>query len=120
MKKEAPRVPRKIYQEKSDKPKKRKKIKKKKTKADLKKEFHHSLQEALRHIEIFNRIVMGSEKIDHLNRAAVLLDKCLDLRPGNHILRKQVKICREELNTVKEAPAGSNSSSIDILISKEF
>jgi hypothetical protein len=55
-------------------------------KAELKKEFLNHCQKVIEHMEIFYRISMVNEKMTHLEQSLVH-------RPGNHLLRNQIKLC---------------------------
>ncbi len=92
----------------------------KKTKAALKKELIEHCQKAKEHLEIFNRIPMVGEKLDHLDRAISHLEKCLEERPGNHILRNQLKISREELYALQNSTQKSADNIIEILFSTDL
>jgi hypothetical protein len=107
----------KIIKKKSSKLQERSKKHKKNSKATLKKDFLTNCQKAIEHIMIFNRIPMTNEKINHLNTAITYLEKCLVHRPGNHLLRNQIKICREEQLLVKESNKRSANNVIEILLS---
>ncbi|MHC4269962.1 MAG: hypothetical protein ACYSWS_09930 [Planctomycetota bacterium] len=88
---------------------------KKSTKAELKKEFINQCQKAIEHLEVFNRISMVNEKINHLNSAITHLNESLSHKPGNHLLRNQIKLCREELVALKETDKRSADNSVEIL-----
>lgn len=117
MEKPVPFFQKKIIKKKSSKLQDRSKKPKKSTKATLKKEFLANCQKAIEHIMIFNRIPMVNEKLNHLNTAITHLEKCLVYRPGNHLLRNQIKICREELLLLKESNQRSANNVIEILLS---
>ena len=89
---------------------------KKSTKAELKKEFLNHCQKAVADLEIFNRISMVHEKAIHLNMAITHLEKCLLHRPENHLLRNQIKLCKEELIILKE----TGERSVDILFTADL
>ncbi|MFQ5687027.1 MAG: hypothetical protein ACE5GV_10240 [Candidatus Scalindua sp.] len=93
---------------------------KKITKTELKKEFLNHCGKAIEHIQIFNRISMVNEKITHLNTAIMHLKECLVHRPGNHLLRNQMKICREELLVLKETGKRSAGNTIEILFTTDL
>ncbi len=117
MEKPVPFFQKKIIKKKALKPKDRNIKHKKDTKATLKKEFLTNCQKAIEHIMIFNRSSMVNEKLNHLNTAIIHLEKCLMHRPGNHLLRNQIKICREELLLLKESNKRSANNVIEILLS---
>lgn len=110
----------KIIKKKSSKARYRYTKHKKNTKAELKKEFLTNCQKAIEHIKVFNRIQMVNEKTNHLNMAITHLEKCLVYRPGNHLFRNQIKICREELFTLKESKKRSSKNIIGILLSMDL
>ena len=87
---------------------------KKSTKAELKKEFLNHCQKAVADLEIFNRISMVHEKAIHLNMAITHLEKCLLHRPENHLLRNQIKLCKEELIILKETGERSVDNTVEI------
>ncbi len=88
---------------------------KKSTKAELKKEFLNHCQKAIEHLEVFNRISMVNEKMNHLNIAITHLNESLSHKPGNHLLRNQLKFCRNEFIALKETDKRSADNSVDIL-----
>lgn len=93
---------------------------KKSTKAELKKEFLNHCQKATTHLEIFNRISMVNEKTTHLNTAMTHLEECLVHRQGNHLLRNQIKLCREELILLKETGKHSAENTVEILFTTDL
>lgn len=74
----------------------------------------------MEHVQIFNRILMVNEKINHLNTALTHLEKCLEHRPGNHLLRNQIKTCNEELSLLREYNKKSSNNVIKILFSTDL
>ncbi len=110
----------KIIKKRSLKARHRDTMHKKNTKAELKKEFLTNCQKAIEHIKVFNRILMVNEKINHLSVAITYLEKCLVYRPGNHLFRNQIKICREELFTLKESKKRSSNNMVGILLSMDL
>ncbi len=111
---------RKIIKKKPLKPEYKNTKHKKTTKAAIKKEFLIHCQRAIEHIQIFNRIPMANEKTIHLNSAIKHLEKCLEYRPGNHLLRNQIRICKEELFPLKEYKKKSANNVIEILFSTDL
>ncbi len=105
----------KIIKKKSSSAEQRKAKQKKSTKAELKREFLNHCQKAIAHLEIFNRISMVNEKITHLSTATAHLEQALVHRPGNHLLRNQIKLCKEELINLKETVTRSADSRVEIL-----
>jgi len=120
MGKSIPLFHKKIIKKKSSSAEQRKAKHKKSTKAELKKEFLNHCQEAIDHLEIFNRISMVNEKITHLSTAMVHLDQGLVHRQGNHLLRNQIKRCREELINLKETGKRSIDSTVEILFTADL
>ncbi|MGR3175632.1 MAG: hypothetical protein ACUZ8I_05675 [Candidatus Scalindua sp.] len=120
MEKSVPLYHKKIINKKSSSAEQRKAKHKKSTKAELKKEFLNHCRKAIEHIQIFNRISMVNEKITHLNTAITHLEKCLTHRPGNHLLRNQMKICRNELISLKETGKLSANNAIEILFTADL
>ncbi len=120
MGKSIPFFHKKIIKKKSSSSEQRKTKHKKSTKAELKKEFLNHCRKAIEHIQIFNRISMVNEKITHLNTAITHLGECLTHRPGNHLLRNQMKICRNELVSLKETRKRSTSNTIEILFTADL
>ncbi len=110
----------KIIKKKSSSAEQRKTKHKKRTKAELKKEFLNHCGKAIEHIQIFNRISMVNEKITHLNTAITHLEECLTYRPGNHLLRNQMKICKNELISLKETGKRSASNTVEVLFTADL
>ncbi len=110
----------KIIKRKSSSAEQRKAKHKKSTKAELKKEFLNHCQKAIEHIEVFNRISMVNEKVTHLNTAMTHLEQSLVYRPGNHLLRNQIKLCREELIILKATGKRSADNTVDILFTADL
>ena len=110
----------KIIKKKTLKPEHRNAKHKKSTKAALKREFLINCHRAIEHMEVFNRIQMVNEKLNHLNAAIVSLEKGLEQRPSNHLLRNQIKICREEHNLLKETNKRSSDHTIEIILSLDL
>lgn len=115
MGKSIPAFYKKIIKKKSSSAEKRKAKYKKSTKAELKKEFINHCHKAITHLEIFNRIAMVNEKMTQLNTAMAHLEQSLVHRPGNHLLRNQIKLCREELIILKETEKRSADNNVEIL-----
>jgi hypothetical protein len=68
--------------------------KRRKTKAQIRRELHATVAEAVRHLELFNRLHSTERRKDHLNHAVRALESALQTRPGNHILQRQLALCR--------------------------
>ena len=115
MGKSIPLFHKKIIRKKSSSEEQRKAKHKKSTKAELKKEFLNYCQKAIEHLEIFNRISMANEKIIHLNTAMSHIEQSLVHRQGNHLLRNQIKLCREELIILKETGKSSADNTVEVL-----
>jgi hypothetical protein len=120
MGKSIPLFHKKIIKKKSSSAEQRKAKHKKSTKAELKKEFLNHCQKAIAHLEIFNRISMVNEKTTHLNTAMTHLEQSLVHRPGNHLLRNQIKLCREELIILKETGKRSADNTVEILFTADL
>ena len=120
MGKPVPLFHKKIIKKKSSSAEQRKTKHKKTTRAELKKEFLNHCRKAIEHIQIFNRISMVNEKITHLNTAITHLEECLAHRPGNHLLRNQMKICRNELIILKETDKRSADNTVEILFTADL
>jgi hypothetical protein len=103
----------KIIKRKSSSAEQRKAKHKKSTKAELKKEFLNHCQKVIEHMEIFNRISMVNEKMTHLEQSLVH-------RPGNHLLRNQIKLCKEELIILKATGKRSADNTVDILFTADL
>ena len=110
----------KIIKRKSSSAEQRKAKHKKRTKAELKKEFLNHCQKVIEHMEIFNRISMVNEKTTHLNTAMTHLEQSLVHRPGNHLLRNQIKLCKEELIILKETEQRSVNNTVEILFTADL
>ena len=93
---------------------------KKSTKAELKKEYLNHCCKTIAHLELFNRIQMVNEKTTHLNTAMLHLEQCLVHRPGNHILRNQIKLCKEELIILKVTGKRSVDNIVEILFTADL
>ncbi len=65
-----------------------------KTKAQIRHELHAALAEVVRHLELFNRLHSLEHRREHLNHAVRALESALQTRPGNHILQRQLALCR--------------------------
>ncbi len=120
MGKSIPLFHKKIIKKKSSNAEQRKAKQKKNTKAELKKEFLNHCQKVIEHLEIFNRISMVNEKTTHLNTAMTHLEQCLVHRPGNHLLRNQIKLCKEELIILKETGKRSADNTVEILFTADL
>jgi len=120
MGKPTPLFHKKIIKKKSSSAEQRKSKQKKSTKAELKKEFLNHCQKAIAHLEIFNRISMVNEKTTHLNAAMTHLEQCLVHRPGNHLLRNQIKLSKEELIILKETGKHSAENTVEILFTADL
>ncbi|MBC8555264.1 MAG: hypothetical protein H8D23_37090 [Candidatus Brocadiales bacterium] len=120
MGKPTPLFHKKIIKKKSSSAEQRKAKHKKSTKAELKKEFLNHCQKTIEHLEIFNRITMVNEKIIHLSTAMTLLEQSLVHRPGNHLLRNQIKLCKEELILLKETGKCSADNTVEILFTADL
>ncbi len=93
---------------------------KKKNKAELSREFFLNCAKAIAHIEAFNIVRAKEEKIDHLRKAINLLEKCLDQRPANHLIKSQYDICREELCFFEGTDETFSKEQIELLLSTEM
>jgi hypothetical protein len=71
-------------------------------------------------MEIFNRISMVNEKITHLQTAITHLEQSLVHRPGNHLLRNQIKLCREENIILKKTGKRSTYNTVEILFTADL
>jgi|TARA_B100002003_G_scaffold233506_1_gene246457 vacuolar-type H+-ATPase subunit E/Vma4 len=120
MEKPIPPFHKRIIKKKSSSAEQRKTKHKKSTKAELKKEFLNHCRKVIEHIQIFNRISMVNEKITHLNTTITHLKECLTHRPGNHLLRNQMKICRNELVVLKETGKRSADNIVEILFTADL
>ncbi len=120
MGKPIPLFHKKIIKKKSSSAEQRKAKHKKSTKAELKKEFLNHCRKAIAHLEILNRISMVNEKTTHLITAMTHLEQCLIHRPGNHLLRNQLKLCREEFLILKETGKRSANNTVEILFTADL
>ena len=120
MEKSTPLFHKKIINKKSSSAEQRKAKHKKSTKAELKKEFLNHCRKVIEHIQIFNRISMVNEKITHLNTTITHLKECLTHRPGNHLLRNQMKICKNELIALNETGKRSADNTVEILFTADL
>ncbi len=120
MGKTTPLFHKKIINKKSSSADQRKAKQKKSTKAELKNEFLNHCQKAIAHLEIFNRISMVDEKTTHLRTAMTHLEQSLVHRQGNHLLRNQIKLCREELIILKETGKRSSDNRIETLFTADL
>ncbi len=120
MGKSIPLFHKKIIKKKTSSAGQRKAKHKKSTKAELKKKFLNHCQMAIEHLEIFNRISMVNEKITLLSTAMTHLEQSLAHRPGNHLLRNQIKLCKEELINLKETGKRSTVNTVEILFTTDL
>ena len=120
MDKSIPLFHKKIIKRKSSSAEQRKAKHKKSTKAEQNRKFLNHCQMAIEHIEVFNRISMVNEKITHLNMAMAHLEQSFVHRPGNHLLRNQIKICKEELLILKETGKRSANNTVTILFTADL
>ncbi len=120
MDKSIPLFHKKIIKRKSSSAEQRKAKHKKSTKAELNREFLNHCQKAIEHIEVFNRISMVNEKIIHLNMAMAHLEQSFVHRPGNHLIRNQIKICKEELIILKDTGKRSADTTVEILFTADL
>jgi hypothetical protein len=63
---------------------------------------------------------MAHEKPTHLNTAITYLEPCLLYRHGNHHLRNQIKLCKEELIILKETGKRSVNNTVEILFTADL
>jgi len=92
---------------------------KKKNKAVLKRELFINCAKGIAHLEVYNRIIMKDEKINHLSKSLTFFEKCLQQEPGNHLLRDQFKICKEALFNIEQSEDKSDKGRIEILLDYE-
>ncbi len=83
------------------------------TKADIKRALHKYIGEAISHIDVYNRIDIVPARCEHLQKAIEFLEKALEIRPGQHLLRKQHDTCIEELKLILDGQGGSR---IEVLL----
>lgn len=69
---------------------------------------------------VFNRISMVNEKISHLNTAMTHLEHALVHKPGNHLLRNQIRQCKEELIILKETGKRSADNTVELLFTADL
>ena len=78
------------------------------TKAEIRRALQKYLSGVISHIDIYNRIDIAPARREHLQVALELLGKALEIRPGQHLLRRQYDLCLEELKLVLDGrPAGT-------------
>lgn len=85
------------------------------TKAEIRRAFENNLSRAVSHITIYNRIDMAPARREHLEKALEFLEKALEIRPGQHLLRKQRDLCLEELKLLLDRRRGHR---INVLLKK--
>ncbi len=70
------------------------------TKADVRRDLKKFYHKAIVEIDRCNMDPSVSAKHGYLMKSIELLNKCLEIRPGNHYLRLQKKICRENAEEI--------------------
>jgi hypothetical protein len=63
-------------------------------KAQTRQELLAHIESAHRSLLLFNRAGSRADRHRHLERAIRELDSAVQMRPGNHILRRQLVLCR--------------------------
>jgi hypothetical protein len=63
---------------------------------------------------------MVNEKVTHLDTAMKHLEESLVHRPGKHLLRNQIKLCKEELIILKETEKCSAINTIEIFFTADL
>lgn len=104
----------------TEKAKKRKEIRKKLTKATVKRKLLHSFDEALDHLRIYNRVTSIDAKRLHLRKALYHLEACLEVRPGNHMLRAQQSLCQEELREIEKQEKETRPGQLEIVLDPDW
>lgn len=120
MGKSVPLFHKKIIKKNTSSAEQRKAKHKRSTKAELRKQFLIHCQKAIEHLAVFNRISMVNEKMTHLNTAMTHLEQSIIHRPGNHLLRSQIKLCKEELISLKETGKRSVNNTVEILFTADL
>jgi hypothetical protein len=106
--------------EHTERAKKRRDKHKKTTKATLKRDLLAHFKEALTHIETYNRAPSLDAKILHIGKALAALDRCLEIRPGNHVLRTQRTLCQEELWEIETMQKVGPERRIEIILDPDW
>lgn len=90
------------------------------TKAELKRRVRVEISSAVRRIEIFNRITILPEKRAHLEKAVAHLESAHGARAGNHLIRRQLNVCREILRDYERGIPGNRLQQIEIVIDTDY
>lgn len=106
--------------EHTERAKKRKDTHRKATKATMKRDLLAHFMKALEHLETCNRAPSRDAKILHLGKAIEALDRCLEMKPGNHLLRSQRTVCREELWELEKLQKLESERRIEILLDPDW
>lgn len=77
------------------------------------------LVNAIEQIEVVNRINIVPEKKAHLERAIVHLEAVRTERPGSHLLRQQLALCRELLREIERGASDCRRSRVEIIMDTE-
>ncbi len=104
----------------TEKAKKRRDRKKKQTKASVKRKLLKDFRNAQHHLNIYNRVTAREALSFHLEKALEALDSCLETRPGNHMLRAQRSICRDELWEIRRLEKVDTKRTIEIIIDPDW
>lgn len=83
------------------------------TKAELRRALRGEIAAALGHIAAYNAPGEGPERRDRLVKAIERLDRAIEIRPGKHLIRKQLELCREEMSS---GPAGRSGGRVEVVL----
>ena len=106
--------------EHTEKAKKRREKRKKSTKAMVRRKLFQNFESALSHLHVCNRARSLDAKRFHLGKALISLDKCLEIRPGNHMLKAQRSICQEELWELEKPDTSTDTEPVRIILDPDW
>ncbi|MEJ2744892.1 MAG: hypothetical protein P8123_04285 [bacterium] len=89
------------------------------TKAELKQRLRAHLVKALAQIDVVNRIDIIPEKKTHLERAIIHLEAVCVERPGSHLIKQQLALCRELLWDIERGAPDCRCACVEVMIDGE-
>ena len=95
----------------------RARAKPKKNKAQIRRELRASINKAFSHLRLFNRVEPPDQKGYHLERAIRAVEGAIDIRPGNHVLQRQLALC--ELASWSLQTGQGRHVAVEILLSPD-
>ncbi|MDP3980398.1 MAG: hypothetical protein Q8Q33_03170 [Chlamydiota bacterium] len=92
----------------------------KKTKASIRRDFRKNYQLALDHLLKYNKTSDLREKTRHICVSLDALEKLIQDRPGNHLLREQHALCREEYLIQSQLETADRNRTVVIRLDTDF